>query len=64
MISPACKGCKYRSQDKTFPCCDYYTLTGKHRGCPPGADCTKKIMGNRKRRSWNQTASKKGVAVA
>lgn len=30
-------------------CCNYIFIEGHSRGCPPGKDCTKKVVGKRKR---------------
>jgi hypothetical protein len=59
-VDLACKGCMFRSKNIMFLCCDYFTLTGKLRGCPPGANCIHKTTGKRDRRSWNQTIPENG----
>ena len=46
-----CKTCIYRSnnhiQDGSGVYCDYITLTGHRRGCPPSPTCTKYVKGKR-----------------
>lgn len=41
--------CKYRSSNRSTHGCDYCFLTGKLRGCPVGAACTRFEMGERVR---------------
>ncbi len=52
LIPPYCKGCVYRSANKTFPCCDYFSLTGHLRGCS-SKNCIHKAVGRRPRNTCN-----------
>lgn len=45
-----CKGCVYWGGGyKNNACCNYIFCEGHSRPCPPGKDCTEKIIGKRKR---------------
>ena len=46
----ACNGCNYLSRNSsgkhgTRRTCDYILITGHRRGCPAGAGCTQKRVG-------------------
>ncbi len=50
--NPECKGCIYRSKGGTdYNTCDYMFVTGRQRGCPAGAECTRYTNSGKK---WNQ----------
>lgn len=38
-----CKGCFYRKGPRQFRHCDYLSMTGKVRPCPPGKECTVRV---------------------
>lgn len=42
-----CRGCSYRSTAGSFVTCDYFMITGHTRGCPAGAGCTRRTLGNK-----------------
>ena len=42
-----CRICIYRSEYRNINKCDYITITGHMRGCPPGEECTKFAAGDR-----------------
>lgn len=42
MMHP-CVGCHYWRQCGLDYCCNYIFVEGHMRGCPPGAECTKRI---------------------
>lgn len=44
-----CRRCVYRKDLGAFKICDYITITGHPRGCPPGVGCTRKKAGRRRR---------------
>jgi hypothetical protein len=45
-----CKGCVYWGGDYLNNyCCNYIFCEGHSRPCPPGKDCTEKVVGKRKR---------------
>ena len=45
-----CKGCWYWGADYiNNACCNYIFIKGHSRPCPPGKDCTEKIIGKRKK---------------
>ena len=46
MVKP-CQGCMYLSGGRY---CDYIGIAGHRRPCPPGASCTVKVLGDRRRK--------------
>ena len=42
-IKSCCEGCHYWRDVYVCYACHYLLVTGKRRGCSPGADCTKRI---------------------
>ena len=42
-----CRGCSYRSTAGSFVTCDYFLITGHARGCPAGAGCKRRTLGNK-----------------
>lgn len=50
VCSKSCDGCDYLSRNSSGKhgirrTCDYILITGHRRGCPAGAECTKKRVG-------------------
>jgi hypothetical protein len=45
-----CEGCVYWGCRHYVgnSCCNYIFVNGHSRGCPPGKDCTEKVVGKRK----------------
>ena len=41
--------CVYRAHEKALNGCDYLSMTGHSRGCPPGEKCTRFEQGERKK---------------
>lgn len=45
-----CKGCVYwQGSYEGYEMCNYIFLRDQRRPCPPGKDCTEKVLGKRKR---------------
>lgn len=42
-----CRGCVYRSSAGSNVTCDHLLITGHARGCPAGAGCTRRTLGNK-----------------
>lgn len=42
-----CKKCRFRAGRCSGHGCDYISITGHARGCPPGKDCTRFEKGKR-----------------
>lgn len=47
-----CEKCIYKPGEGSYNhwLCDYYSITGKRRGCKPGVGCTRKTTKKRGRR--------------
>lgn len=43
-----CQNCAYRCGEKKFKYCNYLSIVGHSRGCPPGIYCTKYKKGKPK----------------
>lgn len=62
----SCKGCAYAALLSGMWCCDYLSMTGHRRPCPPGEGCTVRKEGDltkkgsafMKRRGWDTAEAK------
>lgn len=54
-----CKTCIYRSGNQEYAC-NYISITGQTRGCPPSPNCTKYQKGKRIQKEWSLIYSMRG----